>query len=340
MSDSVLDAVREIIQEDVGARGLRSDAETNLVTACRSDFEAACRSVAGTRDAALAVVTGFLIPDAGPPSGETDGPLGAVFLARALLPLGIPVTVATDGWARRAVEVGLGSCGLAGSVRLVELPAVEEAARMSPGGYRQAFQAKAGRVSHLVALERVGPSHTPDSAARQAGAGPETRERFEAEVGSEGGGRCYTMRGRDVTGLVSPAHWLFEGPAEHLRTIGIGDGGNEIGMGKVPWDVIRRNIPGGARVACRVATDWLVVTGVSNWGAYGLAAGVAWCRGERLAAELFDAERERELLSEMVEKGPLVDGRTGVQEVSVDGLAFDRYARTLEEIGRVLGWAS
>ena len=45
-------------------------------------------------------------------------------------------------------------------------------------------------------------------------------------------------------------------------------------MGKIPWDVIRRNIPRGGLVACRVPADHLIVCGISNWGAYGLAAGV------------------------------------------------------------------
>src|SRR5262249_58316848 len=111
-----------------------------------------------------------------------------------------------------------------------------------------------------------------------------------------------------------PAHLLFEHAAAHsprVTTIGIGDGGNEIGMGKVPWDVIRRNIPNGGLVACRVPTDHLIVSGISNWGAYALAAAVALLRGHRLAPELFDPHREHELLRVMVKAGPLVDGLTG-----------------------------
>src|SRR5205807_1527308 len=76
-----------------------------------------------------------------------------------------------------------------------------------------------------------------------------------------------------------------------LPTIGVGDGGNEIGMGKIPWDVIRRNVPNGGLIACRVPTDYLIVAGVSNWGAYALAAGVALLRGAKLDPSLFDAER-------------------------------------------------
>jgi hypothetical protein len=117
-----------------------------------------------------------------------------------------------------------------------------------------------------------------------------------------------------------------------LTTIGIGDGGNEIGMGKISWDVIRRNIPGGAKIACRVPTDHLIVAGVSNWGAYGLAAGVYALRGRPLPAELCDIERERQLLQIMVERGPLVDGVTGQQTATVDGLPFERYAAPLSRL--------
>ena len=82
---------------------------------------------------------------------------------------------------------------------------------------------------------------------------PDCRERFLAEVPIHYHDRYHTMKGRDITGHMSPAHWLFEEAPSALpiTTIGIGDGGNEIGMGKIPWDIIRRNIPGGGQVACR-----------------------------------------------------------------------------------------
>ena len=60
----------------------------------------------------LIVVTGFFIPTAQPPCGETDGPLGAVFLARALFPLGVRVVIATDAFCAAAVQAGLNTCGL------------------------------------------------------------------------------------------------------------------------------------------------------------------------------------------------------------------------------------
>jgi hypothetical protein len=160
-------------------------------------------------------------------------------------------------------------------------------------------------------------------------------ETFRAEVPAAHHDRCHTMRGIDITENMRPAVWLFEPPARPPVTIGIGDGGNEIGMGKIPWDTIRRNIPGGSRIACRVATDHLIVCGVSNWGAYALAAGVALARGITPPADWFDLEKERAILSFMIAHGPLVDGMSGQCVPRVDGLAFDDYAKVLERIGEI-----
>src|SRR4029078_2382924 len=100
----------------------------------------------------------------------------------------------------------------------------------------------------------------------------------------------------------------------------IADGANEIVMCRVRWEVIARNIPNGALTACRVPTDHLIVAGVSNWGAYALAAGVALLRGVKLAPALVDPGGERALLQVMVDAGPLVSGVTGQRTATVDGL--------------------
>lgn len=329
MSDPRLERIRELIQVDVGNRGLRTDPAANLVTACAEDLARACRAIAESPTPAVGVVTGFFIPTAQPPAGETDGPLGAVFLARALVPLGVRVVLATDDFCARALEVGLGACGLRKSVPLVTLPPPGPAGTMSVSDYQQWFAERAGPLTHLVALERVGPTHTLQSLqGQQTIPSDEICQTFQQEVPPESWDCCHTMRGRDITVCMSPAHRLFE-PGQGRVTIGIGDGGNEIGMGKVPWDVIRRNIPGGGRVACRVATELLIVSGISNWGAYGLAAGVRLLRGCLPDRELFDTEREREILEAMVEAGPLVDGVTGEATATVDGVPFDRYAEPL-----------
>jgi hypothetical protein len=341
MSD-VLNRLRNVIQEDVGQRGLKTDPTRNLVNAFPDDFRNACLSLAQTPKPVLVIVSGFYIPTAQPPAGETDGPLGALFLARALTPLGVQLVIATDGFCIAALQAGLTACGLAATVPLVKLTPVV-ANKVTPGQYWDMVQQTVrSPITHLLAIERVGPSHTLESVQRQeAGAWGEAYLDFLHVVPPDHQDRCHTMRGRDITDMMSPAHWLFEETAEKtIVSIGIGDGGNEIGMGKIPWEVIHRNVPGGGLVACRVPTDHLIVCGVSNWGGYALAAGVAHLRGQRLPVDLFDAQTEKKLLQLMVDKGPLVDGVSGKATATVDGLDFDRYIAPLQTMGKILAETS
>jgi hypothetical protein len=345
MSDALLDQIREIIQRDVNNRGLARDPNDNLFTHCRDDFANACRSIAETAQPALAIVTGFFIPHAQPPCGETDGPLGAIFLVRALQLLGIKVALFTDDFCRRALEVGLQEFSLETIIPILVLSAE------SPSFPRSAWERKLGRSASRPGREQDATQSVADLRSH-AERGNENENMVPhrlfflslERVGPGHDGRCRNMHSRDVTGEMAPADWLFDNSLRRTSwstTIGIGDGGNEIGMGKIPPEVIARNIPNGERIACRVPTDHLIVAGVSNWGAYALAAGVAVRRGQRLPASLFDVERERELLRTMVEQGPLVDGVTAQPTVTVDGLAFDDYAEPLRRIGELLekeGW--
>lgn len=302
-----LHALRDAIQRDPGSRGLARDPADNLFTACRDDLAAACRSIAEHPAPRVGIVTGFMIPTVDPPTGETDGPPGALALARALHQLDVPCVLLSDAAGYSALWAGLEHLGRTAGVPLVDLPMT-----LDP----PAVWHSARPVTHLVAIERSGPSHDLPAIP------PEHR------------GRNHTMRGRDITELTAPAHRLFEGPRDYV-TIGIGDGGNEIGMGKVPCVTIGKNIPNGELVACRTATDYLIVAGVSNWGGYALAAGVMLLRG-RVDLQLFDTDRERELLQVLVERGPLVDGVAGRPSATVDGLAFDEYARPIRAIGTII----
>jgi hypothetical protein len=56
-------------------------------------------------------------------------------------------------------------------------------------------------------------------------------------------------------------------------------------------------------------------------------------RGVPTSPELYDVDREHDLLRLMVERGPLVDGVSGKPSDSVDGLTFDRYADPLWRMG-------
>jgi len=281
-TDEKLAAILAAIQTDPGNRGL-----TELFAYCPGDFAAACRSIALDREPSVAAITGFFIPSASPAAFETDGPLGVVFLARALASLLIPLRFAAEPQVSNAIRAVIGSAGV-------------------PSGELGSNWA----ISHEVWIERSGAAAD---------------------------GRKYTMRGRDITEY----HQLEIRQIVHSRSrsplsIGIGDSGNEIGMGKIPHEIIAKNIPNGDLIHCRVPTDHLIVAGVSNWGAYALAAGIYVLRGVKPPADLFDPDREREILEVMVREGPLVDGVTGKQTATVDGLSWDEYVKPLIRIREIL----
>ncbi len=308
MTDEKLAAILAAVQTDPGHRGLARDPHDNLFTACPGDFAAACRSIAESPRAVVHVVTGFIIPSVEPPTFETDGPLGAVFVARSLFRLGISVCCLAEIACARSLEPGLVAARVPPDSIVGNIPH-DDALH---GPWVKGIGAGLGPASHVVALERAGP---------------------------EANGRYRTFRGRDITEMMLPAHALFErepGQATSWQTIGIGDGGNEIGMGKVPHETVVKNIPNGDLIHCRVPTDHLIVAGVSNWGAYALAAGVYVLRGVRPPADLFDPDREHEILEVMVREGPLVDGVTGKQTATVDGLSWEEYAKPLLRIREIL----
>src|SRR5262249_30912170 len=241
----------------------------------------------------------------------------------------------------RALRAGLAAFGHQQQTSVIVLPAPAAAKSMSPEDFcRTVLGQTPFPITHWLAIERVGPSHTLESLQRQMqgdGAIGQAYLDFLDAVPQEHQDRCHTMRGRDITDHMSPAHQLFEWANRQsgVTTIGIGDGGNEIGMGKISWDIIDRNIAGGGLVACRVPTKHLIVCGISNWGAYALAAGIWKLRGHRLHPLLTDPENERKILSIMVNHGPLVDGVTGKPALSVDAQPFDEYINVLPALAQV-----
>jgi hypothetical protein len=116
-------------------------------------------------------------------------------------------------------------------------------------------------------------------------------------------------------------------PNRRIRTVGIGDGGNEIGMGSFLWESLHPLVPNGhgPRIACRIPTNWTIVAGTSNWGAYALAAAVALLKGHPEVLQSWPATRHEQLLRHLVRHGPAVDGVTREREPTVDGLPLLTY---------------
>ena len=108
-------------------------------------------------------------------------------------------------------------------------------------------------------------------------------------------------------------------------TIGAGDGGNEIGMGRVRARVARLGAKA-RRFASIVPVDHLVVAGTSNWGAYGIVAELSRLVGRDL---LHSSDEELRMVRACVEAGA-VDGVTRRSEPTVDRLPSGAHTGMLE----------
>ncbi len=325
MSDDVLRRIEAIIQRDVNHRGLATDPEDNLLTACKGDFAAACEILA-KHVRGVSIVTGFYIPLS--QAGETDGPLGAMFLARVLVTLKKSVRIYSDDFCLPALQ-------FAANHRQPPHETVERLLQVK-GFFKHANALTLPLTECVIAIERSGPSHSQASMQAQGRSGAIPLDQFLAQVPPKDWDHYHTMRGTIITQNMFAAHPAFEKPDRTYWTIGIGDGGNEIGMGKIPWETIAKNVPNGGLVACRVPTDYNIVCGVSNWGAYGMAAGVWHLRGRKFDEDLFSADRERELWEQVLKEAVLVDGVTGQRTLTVDGLSWEEYIQPLREIAAIL----
>ena len=150
------------------------------------------------------------------------------------------------------------------------------------------------------------------------------------------------MRARVIDEWTADVSSLFDRLHEFCGeavTVGIGDGGNEIGMGAVPWEELVARLPGedSDRIPCRIATDWNLLAGISNWGAWGLAAAVAVLADRVELLSPLTLDWQRELVARLVADGPGVDGPSGRPVVGVDGLGIDDYLEPWEEIRELLG---
>jgi hypothetical protein len=155
------------------------------------------------------------------------------------------------------------------------------------------------------------------------------------KVGRNRRGIYHNMRGYDISSSSIKVDQLFiNADMRNILTIGIGDGGNEIGMSGIA-EVIKQHIPHGAvcncpcgsGITCDTETDYLITADVSNWGAYGLAACLSAIT-ENIES-LHNGESERNLLSIACDNGAL-DGVTGKCTPSADGLTYQTHVYVVE----------
>jgi hypothetical protein len=224
-------------------------------------------------------------------SAETDGPPGALALGEALHGIGFKTVYVTDRYA-----LPFFSPDTIGPGSVIEFPITGMAAS-------RAFAQKLiddKQPSLIIATERSGAAAN---------------------------GRYLNMHGRDIHEYTARIDSLFGG---FTVTIGIGDGGNEIGMGNLAEEI--RKHPNLTPEPALTRVDELVIASVSNWGAYGVVAALSVLVRCNLLPEV---EWERHLIEEIVRKGA-VDGVSGANTPSVDGFDLEDNARTLIDLNKLV----
>jgi hypothetical protein len=151
----------------------------------------------------------------------------------------------------------------------------------------------------------------------------------------------HSSSGKRLTDYCGKIDTLFASANEReILTIGIGDGGNEIGCAAIR-DSVLQAVPHAARCACpcggttvpQVSTDLLIAAAISNWGAYGVEAGMALLleRPEILHTRDIDA-RVHDLCAAA---GANNDG-PGLLDVGADAVAGPLHGHIVDLLGRMV----
>ncbi|MFH2115546.1 MAG: DUF4392 domain-containing protein [Spirochaetota bacterium] len=302
---------------DPGGRGLSSKAPTGLLEPAAMALLAARR---------VMIVTGFCVRSA--MTGETDGPPGASALASALVSLGSTVMILTDRHSAGLVAAAL-------------------AARTPPT--KPGMDTNAEKVTELDAEKVISPDARPGLTTGQvvpvATLPDDDREAAQAcldlassfapdlilaveRPGGAADGHRYSMRGTLLDDIAPSADILFTSAENRgWKTAAIGDGGNELGMGSLRDSCVSA-VALGQQIFCAAGSDFPVVAGISNWGAYALAGAISILAG----MAVLPAPAEELLALQAVYEAGGVDGATREHSCTVDGLPADEYLRTIRQM--------
>ena len=235
------------------------------------------------------IATGFYIIMSDAP--ETDGPPGAFAIGNAIRELGYPVAYAADDPVAGMMANWLSQQGDPSLV--IDFPITGDAAK----NYQAARNAVAEHEPSLViSIERCAP---------------------------DAHGTYRNMRGIDISDKTARIDRLFE---LGIPSIGIGDGGNEIGMGNLLEVVESADLlPDYPAIT---TCNHLIASSTSNWGGYGLVAALSVEVGHNL---LPDVESDAACIRYLVDAGA-VTGVTGAHDYLVDEFTLEENAAVLQEL--------
>ena len=221
---------------------------------------------------------------------ETDGPPGALAIGNALTSLGFPVAYVTDPYSDSVMR------GLDPNLKLYKSPITNwDDSYEFASAVCEEFQ-----PSLFISIERCSAN---------------SKDKY------------LNMRSLDIsnyTAKLDPFASLIN------NSVGIGDGGNEIGMGNLA-EVISE-IPKLPDDPAITQCTHLVIASVSNWGGYGLVAALSQLTGENL---LPTKEGETEIIKRCLQFG-VVDGYLGSLSESVDGFTIEENLETLRLLHEIV----
>ncbi len=130
-------------------------------------------------------------------------------------------------------------------------------------------------------------------------------------AGLVGDGTYRNFRGVDFTPYNAKIDHLFD---QHPYSVGIGDGGNEIGMGNLQNVIPTIEHEFLPKNPCVTTTTELIIASCSNWGGYGLIAALSLKNGVNL---LPSVEEAKQMVRKIVAVGA-VEGMSGESKEWVD----------------------
>lgn len=251
-----------------------------------------------------------------PSIGETDGPMGTAVLAKRIRE------------ATSAIPVIFTEKEL-----LPSLSPVVSVAGLSVVTLEQALKADKDKDRGQTSVACLLPFAEDDAQAR-LDARKLVAEMNPAMViciekaGFNEAGIYHNMRGYDYSfGRARVDYLVQEARKANVLTVGIGDGGNEIGMGAI-LPAVKQHVRYGAECQCGCGkgigavtpTDILLTGSVSNWACYAVCAAMAMETGN--ASFLHNSRDEERLLNAAIAAG-MVDGATGRADLTVDGFSME-----------------
>jgi len=267
--------------------------------------------------ATVVICTGFRTPPW--EAGETDGPIGAAVLARATDRFfgATPVVVCEEELVQ-GMQSLVNAAGL--NIADTHWQAVEWPAGCYVSSFTKDAEAAPGEATRLV--DEWSPAVV--IAVERPGANAQ--------------GVYHSARGVRVSDLAAKIDYLFEKAGDSgALTIGIGDVGNELGMGSLIETALRIS-PSGGRCECgcesgpsaALVADYPIVASVSDWGAYALAAAWAALLGK---PELLHGPELQSRLMVRANQVGLLDGPGVRPTPAIDGVG-EEYHRKLVQLLR------